>query len=51
MLDCFSGMSMNGMSWMMWGAGLFWLLVLTLLILVIAALAKYLRSGRLASPQ
>lgn len=29
---------------MMWGMALFWLLVLAVLVLVIAALIKYLRS-------
>ena len=33
---------MNGM---MWGMGIFWLLVLIVLVLVIAALIKYLMSG------
>ena len=35
-------MTMEGM----WGMGLFWLLVLILLVLGIAALVKYLTSGR-----
>jgi hypothetical protein len=30
---------------MMWGMGLFWLLVVTVLILAAAALIKYLRTG------
>lgn len=33
---------MNGMGGMMWGMGLFWLLVLVLVGLGIAALVKYL---------
>jgi hypothetical protein len=38
-------MMMNGMtSGMMWGMGLFWLLVIIVLILGPAALIKYLRS-------
>jgi hypothetical protein len=38
-------MMMNGMtSGMMWGMGLFWLLVIIVLILGAAALIKYLRS-------
>ena len=37
---------MNGMGWMMTGGmWLVWLLVLILLVLGIAALVKYLRSG------
>ena len=36
----------NMMPEMMWGMGLFWLLVVIVLILVAAALIKYLRSGR-----
>lgn len=44
--DCFSFMSANGMGWMMWGAGLFWLLVLALPILGAAALIKHLRADR-----
>lgn len=37
---------MNGMTpGMMWGMGLFWLLVIIVLILAAAALVKYLRSG------
>ena len=41
-----SGM-MDGMGGIgMWGAGLVWLLVVVLLVLGIAALIKYLRSGR-----
>jgi len=36
---------MDGMtSGMMWGMGLFWLLVVIVLILIAAALIKYLRS-------
>jgi hypothetical protein len=34
---------MDGMSGMMWGMGLIWLLVVLLLLLGIAALVKYLR--------
>jgi len=34
----------DGMSTMMWGMGLFWLLVLVVLILAAAALIKYLGS-------
>ncbi|HEY9567962.1 MAG TPA: hypothetical protein VIR38_07720 [Thalassobaculum sp.] len=49
--DCFSFMGANGMGWMMWGAGLFWLLVLALLVLTGAALIKHLRSERPASPR
>jgi tellurite resistance protein TehA-like permease len=38
-------MDMSQMSsGMMWGMGLFWLLVIVLLLLSIAALVKYLRS-------
>jgi len=38
-------MMMDGMtSGMMWGMGLFWLLVTIVLILTAAALIKYLRS-------
>ena len=33
---------MQGMSGMMWGMGLIWLLVVVLLVLGIAALVKYL---------
>ena len=44
MIDCFSFMSTNGMGWMIWGAGLFWLLALILLGLAVVALVKYLRS-------
>ena len=36
---------MNGLDGMMWGMGVFWLLVLIVLVLVIAALVKYLMSG------
>lgn len=46
MTDCFSFMSANGMGWMIWGAGASWLLTFGLLLLVIAALVKYLRSAR-----
>jgi tellurite resistance protein TehA-like permease len=34
---------MDGMGWMMWGAGLLWLLLIIVLVLA-AALIKYLRS-------
>ena len=37
---------MDGMGGMMWGAGLFWLLLLVVLVLAAAALVKYLRSDR-----
>jgi tellurite resistance protein TehA-like permease len=37
---------MDGMGWMMWGAGLFWLLLVIVLVLAVAALVKYLRSDR-----
>jgi tellurite resistance protein TehA-like permease len=40
-----SGM-MEGGGAMMWGMGLFWLLVIIVLLLAGAALIKYLRSGR-----
>lgn len=46
MIDCWSFMSVDGMSWMMWAGGLFWLLVLALLVLAAAALGKYLFSDR-----
>jgi len=36
---------------MMWGMGLFWLLVVIVLILAAAALVKYLRSGDKVGPQ
>lgn len=39
-------MMMEGMWGMGWAMGLFWLLVLILLVLGIAALVKYLASGR-----
>jgi hypothetical protein len=51
MTDCFSFMSTNGMSWMLWGAGFFWLLVLILLGFATAALIKYLRSDGNANTQ
>jgi uncharacterized membrane protein len=35
--------AMAGMFGMMWGMGLFWLLILVLVVLGIAALIKYLR--------
>ena len=34
---------MDGMGWMMGGMALVWILVLVVLVLVIAALVKYLR--------
>ncbi len=37
---------MNGMGWMMGGIGLLWLLLVVLLVLGIAALAKYVFGGR-----
>ncbi len=37
-------MDMNGMGWMMGGMALVWILVLVVLVLIIAALIKYLRS-------
>jgi tellurite resistance protein TehA-like permease len=49
--DCFSFMSADGMGWMMWGAGLFWLPVLVLLVLGAAALIKHLRSEQRSLPQ
>ena len=39
-------MMSDGMSWMMTGMGLFWLLVIVVLVLAAAALVKYLLSGR-----
>lgn len=39
-------MNMDGMGWMMGGMGLVWLLVVVVLVLLIPALVKYLRSGR-----
>jgi hypothetical protein len=36
---------MDGMGWMMGGMGLLWILVLIVVVLGIAALVKYLRSG------
>lgn len=45
MTNCFAFMDASGMGWMMWGAGLFWLLTLVLLILAVAGLIKYLRAG------
>ncbi len=35
---------MDGMGWMMGGMALIWILVLVAVVLVIAALVKYLRS-------
>ena len=37
---------MDGMGGMMWAAGLLWLLLVIVLVLVAAALVKYLRSDR-----
>jgi hypothetical protein len=37
---------MNGMQGMGWGMGLIWVLVLALIVLGVAALIKYLSSGR-----
>ncbi len=37
---------MDGMGWMMWGAGLLWVLLVVVLVLAAAALLKYLRSDR-----
>lgn len=37
---------MNGMAGMGWGMGVLWLLLVILLVLGIAALVKYLFSGR-----
>jgi tellurite resistance protein TehA-like permease len=51
MNDCFSFMGANGMGWMMWGMGLFWLLVLALLVLGVVALIKYLRAEPPAGPR
>ena len=39
-------MNMDSMGWMMAGMGLVWILVVVVLVLLIAALVKYLRSGR-----
>lgn len=36
----------DGVGGMMWGMGLVWLLGVAVLVLAIAALIKYLRSGR-----
>jgi tellurite resistance protein TehA-like permease len=36
----------DGMSGMMWGMGLLWLLVIVVLVFAAAALVKYLRSDR-----
>lgn len=38
--------SWEGMGWAMSGMGIFWLLLLVLVVLGIAALAKYLMSNR-----
>ena len=46
MTDCFSFMSANGMGWMIWAGGLFWLAVLILLAVGTAALVKHLRRDR-----
>jgi hypothetical protein len=37
---------MDGMGWMMFGAGVLWLLLIVVLVLAAAALVKYLRSDR-----
>jgi len=37
---------MDGLSGMMWGAGLLWLLLIVVLVLAAAALIKYLRSDK-----
>lgn len=37
---------MEGGGAMMWGMGLFWLLVIVVLVLAAAALVKYLLAGR-----
>ena len=37
---------MEGMGGMMWGMGLFWLLILVLVVLGVAALAKYVFSRK-----
>lgn len=37
-------MNMEGMGWMMWGMGFFWILVIAILVLGVAALVKYLFS-------
>jgi hypothetical protein len=42
MHDMMSGMMSGGMDGMMWGMGLFGLLVLALIVLGVAALVKYL---------
>ena len=44
-MDCAQMMSGAGGAAMMIGVGLVWLLVVALLVLGIAALVKYLRSG------
>lgn len=44
-------MGMNGMGWMMGGMVLVWLLLIVVLALGIAALVKYLRSGRSGTPK
>ncbi|MGH8179297.1 MAG: hypothetical protein ACREV5_23820 [Steroidobacter sp.] len=43
-------MDMAGMGWMMAGVALFWLLFVVALLLSIAALWKYLRSGHTRPP-
>lgn len=45
-MECWSFMAMDGMGWMMWAGGLFWVLVLALLGFAAAALVKYLFSDR-----
>jgi hypothetical protein len=51
MFDCFSFMSANGVGWMIWAGGLFWLLVLALLVLGAVALIKHLRSDASDGPE
>jgi len=41
-----NGMTNGGMGTMMWGMGLLWLLAAVILVLGVAALLKYLFSGR-----
>mgnify|MGYP000196766001 CR=1 FL=1 len=43
-------MDMMGMGWMMGGVALIWLLLVVVLLLSIAALWKYLRSGHRQPP-
>lgn len=37
---------MEGMGGMMWGMGIFWILILVLVVLGIVALAKYISSKK-----